>query len=611
MSTTSASRPAEGQSSAERQSPAERLAAARARYRAERDKRLRKDGNDQYLETKKGFADFVQDPYATPHTRAPVTAEHEVVIVGGGFGGILSAIYLMKQNITDICILDKAGGFGGTWYWNRYPGISCDMQSYIYLPLLEETGYMPPRNYASGEEIRAYSERMAKHWGLAERALFQTELTAMEWDEDAARWQLTTQRGDRLSARFVILALGVLDTPKLPGIKGIEQFRGHMFHTGRWDYAYTGGNSDGGLVRLADKRVGIIGTGATSVQCVPHLAEHAKTLHVFQRTPSGVDARPEHPTDANWYRAQKAGWQRDLVENFTAITSGGMVEKDLVQDGWTGILSNLFKMMRSGDAGPGQDIAQALELADLEKMDEIRARIDTTVRDAKTAEALKPWYRQFCKRPCFHDTYLESFNRPNVTLVDTDGRGVEAIDADGVRAAGQHYALDCLIFASGFEVGTEYVRRSGFDPVGRKGQALSEKWAGEIASLHGIHVHGFPNCFIHQVPQSGLAANFVHTSQEVAQHVATIIVEAERRQCASVEATAAGEAAWVQQCRDSAGAMADFFDSCTPGYYNREGQYDPALAANGPYGGGPVSFFNILKAWRDAGDMPGLILHRR
>ena len=582
------------------------LDAVRAKYRAERDKRLRKDGIDQYVATKGEFASFAQDPYVQAAARAPITAAHEAVIIGGGFGGILSAVYLRKQGISDFCLLDKAGGFGGTWYWNRYPGISCDMQSYVYLPLLEETGYMPPRNYASGKEIRAYSERMAAHWDLHDKALFQTEVQALVWDEEAQLWRIRTQRGDRLSARFVILALGVLDTPKLPGLKGIETFRGHTFHTSRWDYAYTGGNSDGGLTGLKDKRIGILGTGASAVQCVPHLAENAAHLYVFQRTPSGVDARPEKATDAAWYRAQEPGWQHRLVENFTTITSGGFAAEDLVQDGWTGILKNLFQMMRSGAKGLEQDIARAVEVADFQKMEEVRARVDKTVRDPQTAAALKPWYRQFCKRPCFHETYLESFNRPNVTLVDTDGRGVSGIAAEGVRVGDKTYELDCLIFASGFEVGTSFTQRAGFDPVGRGGQKLSDKWQDGIASMHGIHVHGFPNCFIHQVPQSGLAANFVHTSQEGAQHVAHIIAQCARQNVAVVEASQKGEADWVKHCTEQAAVMADFWEACTPGYYNREGKYEPQLAASGPYGGGPIKFFEILKDWRNAGNMPGL-----
>ena len=311
------------------------------------------------------------------------------------------------------------------------------------------------------------------------------------------RWCIRTDRGDDMRARFVIMSNGPLNRPKLPGIPGIRDYRGHTFHTSRWDYDYTGGSPDGGLHKLADKRVGIIGTGATAVQCVPHLGASAKALYVFQRTPSSVDVRDNRRTDPAWAASLQSGWQRERMENFNTLTSGGVVEKDLIQDGWTETIRNLISMAKFRGTGVDwNDVPKLMEIADFQKMNQIRARVDSIVKDKATAEALKPWYRQFCKRPCFHDDYLPTFNRDNVHLIDTDGHGVERITETGVVANGVEYEVDCIVFATGFEVGTEYTRRSGYDVVGRDGLTLSAKWADGFRSLHGYTTHGFPNLFI-------------------------------------------------------------------------------------------------------------------
>jgi cyclohexanone monooxygenase len=308
-------------------------AALHARYQAERQRRLRTDGNAQYQGIEGQLAHYLDDPYADPgFSREPIVRDMTVLVVGGGFGGLLAAARLRQQGMDDLCIVEKASDFGGTWYWNRYPGAACDTESYIYLPLLEETGYMPKAKYARAPEILEHSRRIGRHFDLYRHALFQTVITGMHWDAQAARWRISTHRGDQLSARFVVLAGGPLNLPKLPGIPGVESFKGHSFHTSRWDYAYTGGDSLGGLSGLADKPVGIIGTGATAVQCVPHLGAAARQLFVFQRTPSSVDVRNDHPTDADWVKTLQPGWQRQRMDNFTTVISGGRFEVDLVND---------------------------------------------------------------------------------------------------------------------------------------------------------------------------------------------------------------------------------------------------------------------------------------
>ena len=585
--------------------------ALRSKYREERDKRLRGDGNAQYREIAGEFARYLDDPYVQPgFSREPLTDEVEVVVVGGGFGGQLAAARLRQAGVSDIRIIEKGGDFGGTWYWNRYPGAACDIESYIYLPLLEELGYVPVEKYSRAPEILAHSRAIGEHFDLYRGALFQTEVTRMAWDEASARWIVETNRGDALKARFVVMANGPLHRPKLPGIPGLETYRGHSFHTSRWDYEYTGGTSDGGLTGLAGKRVGVIGTGATAVQCVPHLGAGASELFVFQRTPSSIDVRNNRPTDPEWATSLEPGWQQRRMDNFNILLSGGFQEEDLVNDGWTDIIGNILllarKKMAAGEVV--EDPAALMQLADFKKMEQVRARVDQTVRDPATAEALKPYYNQFCKRPCFHDDYLAAFNRPNVHLIDTQGKGVERITEKGVVANGVEYELDCLIYATGFEVGTEYTRRSGYELHGRSGLTLSRKWKDGVSTLHGLHSRGFPNVFIISNTQSGFTANFPHMINEQSKHIAYILKHCADHQVRVVEASEEAENAWVQTIIDLSIMRQRFLEECTPGYYNNEGNVQAMSARNGSYGAGPVAFAKVLEDWRAEGSLAGLEL---
>ena len=579
----------------------------REKYRLERDKRLREDGNEQYIDISE-YAQYLDDPYTRPATREPLVDEVTVAIIGGGFGGLLAGARLREAGIEDLRVIEKGGDFGGTWYWNRYPGAACDVESYIYLPLLEEIGYIPKKKYTDAPEILAHSRAIGEHFRLYENACFSTEVTGMVWEESSRRWIISTNRGDRMRARFVIMANGPLHRPKLPGIRGIESFRGHTFHTSRWDYDYTGGDSTGGLSKLADKRVGIIGTGATAVQCVPHLGASAKELYVFQRTPSSIDVRNNRPTDPEWAASLTPGWQRERMDNFNTLVSGGYAEVDLVNDGWTDIIANLLIRLRSQekvDLSP-ESLARNMELADFEKMEQIRSRVDQLVTDPSTASALKPWYRQFCKRPCFHDEYLDTFNRPNVHLIDTDGQGVQLITEKGVVVNGVEYELDCLIYATGFEVGTEYTRRSGYELHGVEGETLTQHWADGTRTLHGFHSRGFPNCFIVSQTQSGFTVNFPHMLNEQSIHLAYLIAHLEQNGLTRVEVTAQAEEEWVRTIVNLAQNNIKFLEACTPGYYNNEGKPAARSLQSGSYGGGPVAFVKVLERWREQGDLEGL-----
>ena len=587
-------------------------ASLKKKYLAERDKRLRTDGNEQYREIKGDFAHYLDDPYVEPgFTRAPLTDDVEVVVIGGGFGGLLAGARLREAGVKDLRMIEKGGDYGGTWYWNRYPGEACDIESYIYLPLLEEVGYMPVEKYTRAPEILEHSRAIARKFDLYRDVCFQTEVTEMRWDDTISRWIIKTNRNDAMKARFVVMANGPLHRPKLPGIAGVETFKGHSFHTSRWDYHYTGGDCHGGLTGLKDKRVGIIGTGATAVQCVPHLGAAAKELYVFQRTPSSIDVRNDKPTDPDWARSLEPGWQQKRMDNFNALVSGVPQDVDLVSDGWTDIIGKFLTLMRKqNEAGASVDLGETLQLADFKKMEQIRARVDQVVRDQRKAAALKPYYNQFCKRPCFHDQYLDTFNRPNVHLIDTDGKGVERITEHGVVANGKEYEIDCLIYATGFEVGTDYTRRSGYQLYGRGGISLSDKWKDGVSTLHGMHSRGFPNVFIMSNSQSGFTANYPHMLNEQSKHLAYIIQECLARQVRVVEAGQDAEDAWVQTIISSAIMRQKFQEECTPGYYNNEGKPSALAARNGFYGHGPIAFAKLLEDWRGEGTLKGLELNR-
>jgi len=577
--------------------------ALRKKYAFERDRRLRPDGIAQYVEIAGPFAGFATDPWSDPgFTRDPLTDDVDVAIVGAGFGGLLIGARLRELGVQGIRLIDKAADVGGTWYWNRYPGIACDVESYVYMPLLEELGYIPTEKYAKGDEIFAHCQRIAEHYDLYRDICLQTEVHEIRWDPELSRWIISTNHGDAIQARYVAMANGYLQKPKLPGIEGISAYTGHAFHTSRWDYDYTGADLGG----LSDKRVGIIGTGATAIQCVPHVAKSAKHLLVFQRTPSTVDVRGNQPTDAAWSATLADGWQQRRIENFQLLTAGGDADEDLVGDAWTSIVKKLFVMRQTRVEGMSdEERLRTVDMADFAKMEEIRARVDAIVEDSATAEALKPWYGYFCKRPCFHDEYLQTFNRPNVTLVDTQGKGVERLTPGGVVVNGVEHVVDCLIFATGFEVGTDYSRRTGFEIVGTGGRTLTDKWRDGVRTFHGLSVNGFPNCFVLSIAQSGFTVNFPYLLDVQARHTAWVIAWGLSKDVTTLEASTEAENAWVQQVVDRSSASAERAKACTPGYYNREGQANAKTRQGSFFYGTPTEYASILEASRATGAPQG------
>ena len=590
----------------------DRAEVLRQRYEIEREKRLRPEANGQYLEPTGSFSSLLEDPYCEAVERAPRHQELEVAIIGAGFAGLTTGAMLEESSISDFLILDGAGDVGGVWYWNRYPGAMCDTAAMVYLPLLEETGAMPSMKYVLAPEIHAHAKRIAKHWNLYERCLFSTQVSALHWVEDQQRWRVETNRGDVIMARYVSMGTGPLHRPKLPGIEGIDSFLGSSFHTSRWDYSLTGGNPDGApMENLGGLRVGIIGTGATAVQCVPPLGRDAKELFVFQRTPSSIDVRNNHAIDAEWYGSLEAGWHERWLRNFAVLQTGGAADEDLVHDGWTDISKRIWAKVAErmeNEEFTLELVRAAYEESDDEKMEEIRVRVDQVVADPTTAESLKPWYRQLCKRPCFHDEYLQTFNRKNVHLVDTDGRGVEKIDETGVWVGDKHYELDVIVFASGFEVGTAYARRTGYETTGRHGVTLSDRWGDGMESLHGMHISGFPNLFIVGLTQgANLISNITSNLTEAARTIAKILSAARERGSVVVEASKEAETAWVRAIEENERMLFGSAE-CTPGYYNNEGGplgRREQLNFSG-YPLGAVAFFDYIAEWRDSGNFDGL-----
>jgi cation diffusion facilitator CzcD-associated flavoprotein CzcO len=370
-----------------------------------------------------------------------------------------------------------------------------------------------------------------------------------------------------MRAQFVICANGTLSKPKLPRIAGMETFSGKAFHTSRWDYAYTGEK----LEKLHDKTVGIIGTGATAVQVIPELGKAAKQLFVFQRTPSSIDVREDGPTDEAWVGSLEDGWQARRREATIVNSELPLLQRVLMGQGPTSRpsdsvdpaaeLARFQKMSR-------EERVRAQENANIDYMMGIHERIESTVNDKLTAEALKPWYMFMCKRPCFSDDYLPAFNRPNVHLVDTQGEGITRISPEGPLFRGASYPVDLLIYATGFEV-----QKTGIYNriVGRNGQDINQKYSTGIRTLFGIHTHGFPNLFVMGGYQASFQFNLTDMLQTQGDHIAQCIDYVRRNGHKTIEPTEAAEEGWVQEVIRYRGKTS-WNQDCTPGYYNFEGE---------------------------------------
>ena len=590
----------------------------RVKYRQEREKRLRPDGQKQYFRPSgEVAASYAADPHQPVKPRDPISEDIDVIVLGAGWGGIMAAYHLKQAGITNFRNVDTAGDFGGVWYWNRYPGIQCDNESYCYLPLLEEMGFMPSKKFADGWEIYEYAKSIAAKFGFADQALFHTHINSLRWDEQLNRWRVGTNRGDDIRARFVILACGVLNMPKLPAIPGIHDFKGKIFHTARWDYEYTGGSyRNPTLDKLHDKRVAIVGTGATAIQAVPHLGKYAEHLYVVQRTPSSVDERPNPRTNPEWAQSLQPGWQKQRQANFhrSAMEFLQPGEADLVCDIWTEITRNLAAELAAEgwpQLSPEQFMARR-EVVDYRVMERLRQRVEQIVGDKNAAEALKPYYRFLCKRPLSSDDFYPTFNRPNVDLIDVSNtKGLERLTERGFIANGKQFDVDCMIFASGFEVTSDLNRRWGIDVIqGRGGKSIYEHWSDGYETLHGTMTHAFPNQFYVGYIQGGLNASVTEQFGQQGYHIAYIISEALRRGAKAVEPSKQAQEEYVRRFRELEIDLSEFQGNCPPGYFNNEGEEKPKWALFRGYGLGWDAFQKLLRDWRDKGDMEGLSIAR-
>ena len=592
------------------------ISALRAKYRHERDKRIRREGGEQYVRPVGDFAEvYERDPHMPVRPREALAEEIDVAILGGGWAGLLAGFHLRQAGVANFRHIEHGGDFGGVWYWNRYPGIQCDNESYCYLPLLEETGFMPSKRFADGDEIQRYSQLIGQKYGFYDKALFHTRVTALRWDQAMKRWRVGTDRGDDIRARFVVMAGGLMNMPKLPGIPGIHDFKGKKFHSARWDYAYTGGAYGNPVLdKLGDKRVAIIGTGATAIQAVPYLGRYAKHLYVLQRTPPTVDERPNPPTDPAWAKGLGPGWQKDRQANFHRGAQEIFLpgEPDLVCDLWTEISRHLNAQLEA-EGWPKltlQEIGARRERIDYRVMERLRARVEAMVKDKATAEALKPYFRFPCKRPLSSDTYYPTFNRPNVTLLDvSETQGVERITEKGFVVREVEYDVDCIIFASGFEVTSELERRWGIDVIeGRNGLSIYKHWADGPETLHGLMTHGFPNMFFTGYIQGGLNSNIPEQLNRQVEHAAYIVRETLRRGVAVAEPSQDAQDAYVRHFREIEIDTSALLSECTPSYYNNEGEKQPPWLLLRAYGHGWNAFLKLLADWRSKGDMAGLVL---
>jgi len=537
------------------------------KFREERDLRLdyRPPGTDQFTSEFSGdLAKYAVDPYAKDvPSREPISDEVEVLFIGGGFSALLTSARLREGGIESIRIVERGSDVGGTWYWNRYPGAACDVVSYDYLPLLDELDYVPVDHYSRGPEIFSHCQAIAHKYNLYDLAVFNTTVTETRWEETDQLWHVKTDQGDVMRAQYVICANGTLAKPKLSAIAGMEGFAGHAFHTSRWDYDYTGEN----LEHLKDKVVGIIGTGASAVQIVPELAKVAKEVFVFQRTPSSIDIRDDWPTDPNWARKLEPGWQSKRRSKVLAAVE-----------------NSLEKRAAKGASSPEEKLKKQ-ENANIDYMMRIHRRIDEIVNDPVTADSLKPWYMFMCKRPCFHNEYLPSFNLPNVHLIDTNGQGITEISAKGPVFESKEYELDLLIYATGFEV-----QQTGIynDIVGEGGINLQDKYADGIRTLLGIHTAGFPNLFIMGGYQASFQFNLTEMLQTQGDHIAACIDYVRANGHHALDVSDEAEEWWVQKVIEHRGKTSRS-EECTPGYYNFEG--NEQRRQDGNYNGGFRQYF--------------------
>ncbi|KAK8126977.1 uncharacterized protein PG998_002736 [Apiospora kogelbergensis] len=631
----------------------------RDRYAAERTKRLAAAPNYvKRLEVSKDSSvrDLLQDPWVDYDALAKEVpylkngSRIKFLIVGAGHSGLIHAYHIVKAGFDpkDLVVVDTAGGWGGTWYWNRYPGLKCDVEGYCYLPLLEESGFIPQDRYSHGDEIRRNAEHIAAKYGL--QGMFCTRFVAADWNEPEGRWDIMLRRqlgpaheevDFAISTQFLITATGLLSSMSIPSLPGIEDFRREkkLFHAARWDYDYTGGSpTEPHMSNLRDKLVGIVGTAATAVQAVPELAKWAKHLYVFQRTPTYIGPHEDNQTTPELWdkvtKGGKPGWQAERMVNLElCFTDDAEVTPDtnLVQDERSRYppLAAVWGSRRAVGLGPEKAAEHTEWMLRREAPHAARLRkfIKQEVKDPETAEKLTPWYPGWCKRPAFNNDYLQAFNLPNVTLVDTDGRGVQRYTRNGVvvgeDGAAREYELDALVLATGFEIsgtGSCALASSQASCRGRNGRDLNDKWnSPDFATFYGVSTNGFPNMFMSAGANSAGSANMTGVYGSQARMTAHIIAAATARSAdpdkTVVEVSKEAELAWLDRLLGNVTWFTPLLTTCPPTYFTgyKTGAQDEKESAMAKrkllFPLGPVGYDEVGHEYIQKGDLEGVIVH--
>jgi len=476
--------------------------------------------------------------------------EFDAVVVGAGFAG-LYMLYRLRELGFSARVYEAGSGVGGTWFWNRYPGARCDVESLEYSYSFSEElqrEWKWTERYASQPEILRYLNHVADRFDLRRDIQLETRVTAATFDESANRWTIQTDRGDQVSAKFCVMATGCLSTSKLPEYPGLENFRGPWYHTGRWphrDVDFTG------------QRVAVIGTGSSGIQVIPMIARQATHLYVFQRTPNfSVPAhnRPLSPevlgdweTNVDRYRDQaRTSAFGILIEQGppSALQVTPQERQAEYERRW----------QRGGTCmyGAFADLLVNQETNDT-AAEFVRSKIRETVRDPGVAEALSPRsYPLGTKRLCVDTGYYDTFNRENVTLIDTRVTPIETITPSGLRTSEAEYALDSLVFATGFDAMTGAV--CNIDVRGRAGARLKDKWSAGPRTYLGITIAGFPNFFLITGPGSpSVFSNMVVSIEQHVDWIADCLAYLRERHLAAIDASVEAENDWVEHVNELAG----------------------------------------------------------
>ncbi len=484
------------------------------------------------------------------NTHAPTA--YDAVIVGAGFAG-LYMLHRLRGLGLSARAFEAADGVGGTWYWNRYPGARCDIESLEYQYGFEDDlprEWKWTERYASQPEILRYLNHVADRFDLRRDIQFETRVTAARFNESTGRWDIATDKGDRLTAAYCIMAAGCLSAPRRPDFKDLDSFEGDWYHTGYWPH-------EG--VDFTGKRVGIIGTGSSAIQSIPIIAAQAKRLTVFQRTANFSVPAFNGPIDPDY--------ERSMTERYTEVrrrareSTGGVVSRVANEQSALAVsheerIGEFESRWRAGGfaiGGAFADLALNKDANDT-AAEFVRAKIRAAVKDPATAELLCPKDYPFAtKRLCVDTNYFETFNRDNVSLVDVKRSPIEEITPSGLRTNDAEYAFDALVFATGFDAMTGALLN--IDIRGRDAQTLKETWAAGPRTYLGLQIVGFPNLFTITGPGSpSVLSNMVVSIEQHVDWIADCIAHLRAHQLATIEPTVEAQEAWVDHVNEVANA---------------------------------------------------------